>query len=273
MATATTRLPAANCVSSSTRSSSGTLRQHARTASGAPLTTTRGPSGPSTSDEVSRRSWSNGRTPRRRYAGTAAAPGLRDDRSWMAWYFMALPHGGSRIRCVHGGDDGPGGCGPLAVTVEDRSPYPASRAPQEASPDELGRTGGEMAANVSTDRAETTPSRPGAPRAGVGGRPLDSAAGHGRSGLHPPAAGRDHPRVRPPAARERLDRSGTRAGRSVGAGGRYRPGGRVRARRAPQVAAAGRPPRPAPRSRRERLIPGQTVGPARTMSAVIRPAR
>jgi hypothetical protein len=49
-----------------------------------------------------------------------------------------------------------------------------------------------MAANVSTNRAETTASgRVDAGRVPVG-RQLDSTAGHGRGGLHAPAGGRDH---------------------------------------------------------------------------------
>ena len=53
------------------------------------------------------------------------------------------------------------------------------------------------------------------------------------------------------------------AGRSGGADGRYRPGGRGCARRAPQVAPRCRPHWTEPRSRRERLIPGQTIGSGR----------
>ena len=153
---------------------------------------------------------------------------FRDDRSRMAWYFMALSYGGSRIRCVHGADDGPGRCGPLAVKVQDRSPYPASRAPQEASPDELGRTGGEMAANVSTDHgAETTPPAVGPSTlrrvtvvVGFILLPLGAIILASAPLLH--ASG--------------WTGAALVAGRSGGADGRYRPGGRGCARRAPQVA-------------------------------------
>ena len=75
VATATTRLPAANSRARTVRASSVTFRQWSRTVSGAPLVMmTRSLDGSSTSTEAHRRSWSNGAMPmrRKRSTGTSA---------------------------------------------------------------------------------------------------------------------------------------------------------------------------------------------------------
>ena len=179
-------------------------------------------------------------------------------------YPAPLSSDGLRKPGVHRGDDGPGRSGPLALTAQDRSPCPRSRAPREASPDEWEGPVGSGRRRVHGPWCRDGSARPGGPRAVAAGRAVDTTARRGRGRPHPPAAGRDHPLERSPAACERLDRSGARGGRSVGADDWYRPGGGVCACRAPQVEPGAEPDGAGDDGRHGGLLsrPATTVAPS-----------